>query len=410
MEQTPIASRRHVAVFGETNAGKSALFNRILGQDAVIVSEQQGTTTDPVIKAMELIPFGPIALIDTAGLNDLSEVGSLRIKKTLGILDRTDLVIYAADVTDFHQAAYENFIVLCEKKSIPHILVFTKCDKLSLGSKSIESWKEKFKSAIFTSHDDLNSINYLKKRIANGLEIIVQNGNNKLGENTETLLEDLLPSNSTVVLVVPVDSEAPRGRLILPQVQLIRDCLDHGMKCFVTRDAELKEALSNLKHIDLVVTDSQVFKIVNEIIPRDIPLTSFSILLARQKGDLNTFIQGVKKLESLSHQAKVLMAEACSHNHTHEDIGRVKIPALVRKHTGKDINFTFYAGHDFPENLEDYDLVVHCGACMINKKAVHTRLAKCQDLGIPITNYGVLLAYVNGILPRCSEIFTRQKI
>ncbi|MCR6545677.1 [FeFe] hydrogenase H-cluster maturation GTPase HydF [Dehalobacterium formicoaceticum] len=406
MEQTPIASRYHVAIFGATNAGKSALFNSILGQEAVIVSEHQGTTTDPVLKAMELIPFGPIALIDTAGLNDLSAVGTLRIKKTLGIIDRTDLAIYAADITDFPRDDYENFTALCEGKSLPHLLVLTKSDQAS--SALIKARQEEFNHALFTSRDDQDSISHLKESIAQELGKIQQNERDQSGEKSETLLGDLLPPNSTVVLVIPVDSAAPKGRLILPQVQLIRDCLDHGMKCFVTRERELGEALANLKDVDLVVTDSQVFKIVNDIVPEDIPLTSFSMLLARQKGDLEILMQGVEKIESLPRQAKVLIAEACSHNQTHEDIGRVKIPALMQKLTGKDLNFTFYAGHDFPENLGDYDLVVHCGSCMINKKAFHTRIAKCMDLGVPITNYGIFLAYANGILPRCSEIFVKN--
>lgn len=401
MEKTPIGLRKHVAIFGDTNAGKSTLFNAILGQEAVIVSEQKGTTTDPVIKAMELIPFGPIALIDTAGLDDLSEVGVLRIKKTKAILDRTDLALYAADITVFDEDAYAKISEEFEKKLIPHILVFTKWDKVSEDKKKMtqERYQEKYQNAVFTAHTDSRSIDNLKKRICRELD--------KLGKKDEMLIGDLLPPNSTVVMVVPVDSAAPKGRLILPQVQLIRDCLDHGIKCFVTRETELSNALDNLKKVDLVVTDSQAFRIVSGIVPFDIPLTSFSMILARQKGDLDTFIQGVKKLEQLPDQAKILIAESCSHNHTHEDIGRVKIPALIKKQTGKEFSFTFYAGHDFPENLADYQMVIHCGACMVNRKTVHTRLGMCKDLGIPITNYGVLLAYLNGILLRCSEFFDR---
>ncbi|MGI6685804.1 MAG: [FeFe] hydrogenase H-cluster maturation GTPase HydF [Bacillota bacterium] len=401
MEQTPIASRRHVAIFGDTNVGKSALFNAILGQEAVIVSEHKGTTTDPVIKAMELIPYGPIALIDTAGLNDISDVGALRIEKTKGILDRTDLALYLADITSFDQDAqdaYEKCLVQFEARLIPHILVFTKNDKVSDDVRKI--FADRYHDAVFTAHTDEKSIEKLKEKI-----VQVLNKLDKLEKKDETLIGDLLPKNSTVLLVVPIDGEAPKGRLILPQVQLIRDCLDHGIKCYVTRETELSNALYDLRKVDLVVTDSQVFSLVNEIVPREIPLTSFSMLFARQKGDLDLFIQGVERLKSLSEQAKILIAEGCTHNHSHEDIGRVKIPALIKKYTGKDMSFTFYGGHDFPKNLADFDLVIHCGACMLNKKTVSTRLLRCRDLGIPITNYGVLLAYLNGILARCIEIF-----
>ena len=401
MEQTPIAARRHLSIFGNTNAGKSALFNAILGQEAVIVSEHKGTTTDPVIKAMELIPYGPIALIDTAGLNDNSDVGALRIEKTKGILDRTDLALYLVDMASFDQDAqnaYEKFLIQFETKAIPHILVFTKKDLVPAETEKIFSGK--YPNAVFTAHTEQKSIEKLKAKMVQEL--------NKLENNDATLIGDLLPENSTVLLVVPIDSAAPKGRLILPQVQLIRDCLDHGMKCYVTREKELYRALSDVKKVDLVVTDSQVFSLVNEIVPREIPLTSFSLLFARQKGDLDQFMQGVKVLESLPEQAKILIAEGCTHNHTHEDIGRVKIPALIKKYTGKNMRFDFYGGHDFPQNLADYALVIHCGACMLNKKAVVSRLLKCRNLGIPITNYGIILAYLNGILARCSEIFQRR--
>lgn len=395
MEKTPMGSRRHVTILGNVNAGKSTLFNAILGQHGSIVSNHRGTTTDPVVKAMELVPFGPIVLIDTGGLDDRSPVGAKRIERTKRIVDRTDLVLYAADVTSFDDEEYKAIASELREMSIPHILVFTKCDMVSEEKKRL--LKEEHERAVFTSEKDLESIELLKKRIGRELR--------KLGTDEETLVGDILPVDSTVIMVVSIDAGAPKGRLILPQVQFIRDCLDHGIKCLVTKEEQLEEALSELKAVDLVVTDSQNFKTVERTVPRDIPLTSFSMLLARQKGDMDIFMEGVEKVEELTDDAKILIAEACTHNTSHEDIGRVKIPTLLKKHTGKDLQFDFYGGHDFPENLHEYELVVHCGGCMINKRAIETRLLRCQAEGVSVTNYGVLLAYLNGILPRCSETF-----
>lgn len=221
----------------------------------------------------------------------------------------------------------------------------------------------------------------------------------------EPIVGDIIPYNGKVVMVVPVDSEAPKGRIILPQVQLIRDCLDHGIKSYVVRDTELKSALEDIKDIDLVVTDSQAFKFVNETVPKDIKLTSFSILFARHKGDLKAFIEGAKKVKELNENSKILISESCTHNHSHEDIGRVKIPKLLNKHLGKELNYEFKMGHDFPENLKEYDLVIHCGSCMLNKKTMQTRIDMCEEKQVAITNYGVILAYLNGILERTTEMF-----
>lgn len=395
MEKTPIASRLHVGIFGKTNAGKSSLFNAIFGQDIVIVSEHKGTTTDPVIKAMELNPFGPIALIDTAGIDDDSLIGKSRVKKTKGIFSRIDLAIYAGDSQDFDKEAYEEMVEEFQKNKVPHILAFTKADKVTQAKRN--EMKELYQEAIFTSIHDLSSINRLKQEIGERLQ--------NLKAKDEPLIGDLLPANSTVVMVVPLDQAAPKGRLILPQVQFIRECLDYGIQCLVTKDTELESALSNLKKVDLVVTDSQVFGSVSKIVAKEIPLTSFSMLLARQKGDIHLLIEGVKQIEKLPSHGHILMAEGCSHSHTHEDIGRVKIPNLIKKYTGKEFSFDFYSGYDFPEDLKKYDLVVHCGGCMLNKKSVLTRLWFCEEMGVPVTNYGVILAYLNGILPRSSELF-----
>lgn len=395
MENTPISMRKHVTILGDTNVGKSTLFNSILGQDKSIVSEYRGTTTDPVIKAMELIPFGPIALIDTGGLDDVSQVGEERVKRALEIIDRTDLAIYATDIMSFDKKKYTEVVNRLNKKNIPHILVFTKCDKASKTLK--KDLKDRYKKAVFTSKYDGDSITRLKNKMVEELK--------KMTSGEETLIGDLLPPNSTVIAVVSIDSGAPKGRLILPQVQFIRDCLDHGIKCLVTREDELKDAILELENVDLVVTDSQNFKKIDKLVPDNILLTSFSMLFARQKGNMDILLEGVEKVKSLPKNARVLIAEGCTHNTTHEDIGRVKIPKLLKKYTGVDIQFDFYGGHDFPEDISDYNMVIHCGGCMLNKKAVETRILKCISQDIPITNYGVLLAYLNGIIERSSRIF-----
>ncbi len=398
MKKTPIASRLHVGIFGNTNVGKSSLFNAIFGQDVAIVSEHKGTTTDPVIKAMELNPFGPIALMDTGGLDDQGVIGSSRIEKTKKILGRVDLALYAADITDFDEAAYNKMVLRLEKNKIPHLLVFTKTDKTT--GEVQEKVKKTYPQAVLTAQGDSQSIDVLKQKIGKELE--------KIEVKEDLLIGDLLPKGSTVVMVVPLDDAAPKGRLILPQVQFIRECLDYGIHCFVTKETELAEGLKNLKKVDLVVTDSQAFAFVDQTIPRELPLTSFSMLLARQKGDLDLLMKGTSHIENLSKGDRVLMAEGCSHSYTHEDIGRVKIPNLVQKHVGEELEFDFYSGYDFPGNLKDYDLVIHCGGCLLNKKAVTNRLLACEEAGVPVTNYGVVLAYVNGILPRCSEVFSAQ--
>lgn len=391
MEKTPIAFRTHVSIFGNTNAGKSSLFNKIIGQDMTIVSDKEGTTTDPVTKAMELIPYGPIALTDTAGLGDTTEIGNQRAAKTKSVLSRTDFAIYAADCSSFCEEDYAKAKILFEKHKIGHILVFTKSDLTT--DKAVNNYP----GAVFVSVNDDASIDALKKRLLEELS--------KIAPEEETMIGDLLPPSSTVVMVVPIDSEAPKGRLILPQVQFLRDCLDHGIKCVVTRDTELKETLDELNKTDLVVTDSQAFKFVSSVVSDDIPLTSFSMLMAKMKGDLQKLIKGADAIDNLKDGSRVLMAEACTHNASHEDIGRVKIPSLLKKYTGKDLKFDFYVHHDFPENLSDYDLVIHCGGCMINSRSMMNRIDFCEENGVPITNYGVTLAYLNGILQRSRRIF-----
>jgi len=392
-QETPLANRKHIGIFGNTNAGKSTLFNQIIGQELAIVSEEQGTTTDPVIKGMELISYGPIALIDTAGLGDVSVLGDKRIEKTKQMLDRCDYIIYAVD----SQNALGKDIIIPTNLfgKIPYTIVFTKTDLLS--GFEVESLKNKFPNAQFANYKDEKSIQRLKHFLTEELR--------KIGDEDDKQLIGLVSSGDFVVMVVPIDSAAPKGRLILPQVAFLRNCLDLGVTCTVTKEETLKETISNLPRVDLVVTDSQVFKSVAEMVPKTIPLTSFSMLLARQKGDLKIMLSACDIIPNLQDGDKILMLEACTHNHTHEDIGRVKIPALLQKFTGVSLEFEYYVGYDFPSDLSPYKLAIHCGGCMITKKTVLTRLEKCKNAGLPITNYGVVLAYLSGISDRCSEVF-----
>ena len=394
MEKTPIAFRTHVSIFGSTNAGKSSLFNALIGQDMMIVSKKSGTTTDPVTKAMELIPYGPIALTDTAGLGDATNLGAKREEKTGKILDKTDFAIYAADISAFDEDAYRRIIAEFDKRKIAHMLVFTKSDI------NKTDFSKKYPDSVSVSVYDEKSIEHLKDELQRRLS--------KIAPEENTMLGGLLPDGATVVHVIPIDSEAPKGRIILPQVQLIRDCLDHGMKSIVIRDTELEGTIAEYRDkINLVVTDSQAFKFVASVVPEEIPLTSYSMLMARMKGDLTALIKGAEGIEKLKDGSRILMAEACTHNASHEDIGRVKIPKLLRQKTGKNLEFDFYAHHDFPKNLSDYDLIIHCGGCMINSRAMVNRINFAAEANVPITNYGVVLAYVSGILDRAKEIFMK---
>ena len=388
MEKTPLSMRKHIAIVGETNAGKSSLFNRLLGQEAAIVSEVRGTTTDPVVKAMELIPYGPVALADTAGLGDETELGRERMKKTGGILRRADLILHVTDAREAEK-------VRRFEEGVPCISVYTKCELLT--SQERESIRLREPEAVFLSNFGQNGLDELKARILAELR--------KQDRDDETLIGDLLPAGSRIVLVVPIDSAAPKGRLILPQVQLIRDCLDHDMKAYVTKETTLAEALGDLNRVDLVVTDSQAFRMVDQLVPKEIPLTSFSMLLARQKGNFKQYLKGAEGFSSLRDGSRILVMEGCTHNTTHEDIGRHKLPSLIQKKTGARCEYEFCSGYQFPEELEKYDLALSCGMCMINKQEIQNRLSRLEEAGIPVVNYGVALAWLNGILERAIEIF-----
>ncbi|CEK35324.1 MAG: [FeFe] hydrogenase H-cluster maturation GTPase HydF [Paraclostridium sordellii] len=394
MNITPNANRKHIGIYGNTNSGKSSLMNVILGQDISLVSSVEGTTTDPVQKAMELIPFGPILLIDTAGLEDKSELGEVRIKKSYDYLKRLDFSIYVIDGKNIDIETYKIWKKQANKYNIGHIVVINKID--TLNKDEINNIKNLFENPIFISVKENKGIDKLKEELIKSLE---------QEEEDKPIVGDLLPYGSKVVLVVPIDSEAPKGRIILPQVQVIRDCLDHGIKTYVVRDTELSQALTDLKDIDLVITDSQAFKEVESIIPSDMKLTSFSILFARQKGEIRDFLEGTKKLDSLKPGDKILICESCTHNVSHEDIGRVKIPNMLKKIAGGDLIIDYKVGYDFKENVEDYDLIIHCGACMVNRKSILNKIEICKEKNVPITNYGMVIAYFTGILNRAVNIF-----
>ena len=394
MNTTPNANRKHIGIYGNTNSGKSSLMNKILGQDISLVSNVEGTTTDPVQKAMELIPFGPVLLIDTAGLEDKSQLGEIRVKKSFEYLKRLDFAIYVVDGKNLDVDTYKKWKREANKYNIKHMVVVNKLDRLSDDERS--NINNIFDKPLFISAKNNENIDKLKDELIKSLE---------QDEEDKPIVGDLLPYGSNVVLVVPIDSEAPKGRIILPQVQVIRDCLDHGIKTYVVRDTELEEALKEIKNIDLVITDSQAFKEVDKIVPKEINLTSFSILFARQKGELSHFLEGANKLKNLKLGNKILICESCTHNVSHEDIGRVKIPRMLTKIAGGELNLEYKVGYDFNEDVEKYDMVIHCGACMVNRKSVINKINLCKEKNVPITNYGLVIAYFTGILDRSVEIF-----
>ncbi len=421
----PMSSRRHIAIFGATNAGKSTLFNLLLGQEMSIVSSQHGTTTDPVIKSMELLDYGPIALIDTAGLNDKTELGSKRIRRSKQMLSRADAAIYVADAVSWlkNSALADDYKLLCddfEKHGIPHQLILTKADILTEAeiSKLTKSWPQSEQERLIL---DLNKPDtalllfpVLSRLLRLSDEMLAQasaadNRSTNKEQIRDSVIDGLVDAGDTVLMIVPIDSEAPKGRLILPQVQLIRDCLDHGVKCLICRDDELEDTIAEYgSSIKLAVTDSQAFAFAADKVPEHIPLTSFSMLLAAAKGDFALMLSGLKSIRELRDGDTILISEACSHNSSHEDIGRVKLPAMLHKLTGADLKIEFSAGHSYPEDLERYRLVVHCGGCMLTHRTMLSRVRYAADRQTAITNYGLLLAFGNGIIERSTEIF-RQK-
>lgn len=393
MNRTPSGERVHIAFFGRRNVGKSSLMNAFTGQELSVVSQTPGTTTDAVHKAMELLPLGPVVLIDTPGLDDTGELGEKRVQKAEQAMRKTDIAVVVADGTVPLGETERELISEFEKRGIPWLLVFNKEDLTEkLPGKTGDDARILRVSAKTGFH-----IRELKERVAAMLP----------GEAAERpLIGDLLKTGDTVVLVVPIDAGAPKGRLILPQQQVIRGILEAGAFAFVCRDTELKAALGKLASPPrLVVTDSQVFDKVNRILPASVPLTSFSILMARYKGDLDLLAEGAAAVERLKDGDRVLICEGCTHHRQCEDIGTVKLPKLIRRYTGVSPQFSFVSGTEFPTDVSSYRMAVHCGGCMLNQREMRYRLERCRKQGVPATNYGVLIAYLNGILERVMGIF-----
>lgn len=389
LNSTPSGERIHIGFFGKRNAGKSSVVNAVTGQDLAVVSDTLGTTTDPVYKAMELLPLGPVMIIDTPGFDDEGSLGELRIKKTKQVLNKTDVAVLIVDAQQGLSDTDRQLISMFEAKELPFIIAYNKSDLLD----NIKSSKD---NEIYISAKDKINIYELKEKI--GKLSAVQS-------NEKRLVGDLLNEGDFVVLVVPIDSSAPKGRLILPQQQAIRDILEAGAISIVTRDTELKHTLENLgKKPEMVITDSQAFKQVAKDVPEDIKLTSFSILMARYKGLLNSAVRGAKAIDSLENGDKVLISEGCTHHRQCEDIGTVKLPNWLKKHTGKQLEFAFSSGTEFPEDLSKYKLIIHCGGCMLNEREVRYRMKCAEDQGVPITNYGTAIAFMNGILKRSLSV------
>ncbi len=390
--------RLHIGIFGKTNAGKSALVNRLTNQDVSIVSEIAGTTTDVVEKSMELLPVGPVNFMDTAGIDDKTALRDERIEKTLKVINRTDIAVIVCDYNGIDEYEKQLIEQITELK-IPYLVVINKTDLEPISDKKLAQIKDYTENIIITSaYDDKDIVFKFKEKLVQMLpEEFV---------NSPAIAGDLIPPKSTVILVIPIDKEAPKGRLILPQVQTLRDLLDSSCLSYVVKESELKQALDNLKEPPaLVITDSQAFKTVSEIVPENIPLTSFSILFARLKGDLYAFRIGAEAISNLKDGDKVLILESCTHHAIEDDIGRVKIPALLRKKTGKNLIIENFAGHDFPD-ISSYKLIIHCGACMTNRREILSRILKANEAGIPVTNYGITISYCLGILDRAMRIFS----
>lgn len=388
LNDTPSANRIHIGFFGCRNAGKSSVVNAITGQELAVVSDVLGTTTDPVQKAMELLPLGPVMIIDTPGFDDVGELGEKRIQKTKQILNRTDIAVLVVDAKKGFTATDKQLLALIQEKELPYLIIYNKSDLLEKIPKEEEH-------SIYISALEKIGIQECKEKLAHQIST---------EDMTLQIVGDLLNPGDLAVLVIPIDSAAPKGRLILPQQQVIRDILEAGAAAVTVRNTELARTLQKLEgKVRMVITDSQAFEEVAAIVPKEIPLTSFSILMARFKGYLETAVKGIQAVDSLKDGDRILISEGCTHHRQCEDIGTVKLPNWLLKYTGKDLKFEWSSGREFKEDLSPYAMVIHCGGCMLNEREVKYRMKCAVDQGIPFTNYGIAIAYMKGILQRSIE-------
>ena len=388
LNDTPSANRIHIGFFGCRNAGKSSVVNAITGQELAVVSDVLGTTTDPVQKAMELLPLGPVMIIDTPGFDDVGELGEKRIQKTKQILNRTDIAVLVVDAKKGLAATDKQLLALIQEKELPYLIIYNKSDLLEKIPKEEEH-------SIYISALEKIGIQECKEKLAHQIST---------EDMTLQIVGDLLNPGDLAVLVIPIDSAAPKGRLILPQQQVIRDILEAGAAAVTVRNTELTRTLQKLEgKVRMVITDSQAFEEVAAIVPKEIPLTSFSILMARFKGYLETAVKGIQVVDSLKDGDRILISEGCTHHRQCEDIGTVKLPNWLLKYTGKDLKFEWSSGREFKEDLSPYAMVIHCGGCMLNEREVKYRMKCAVDQGIPFTNYGIAIAYMKGILQRSIE-------
>jgi len=385
INETPRANRLHIAFFGKTNAGKSSTINRVVGHDIALVSQVAGTTTDPVYKSMELLPIGPVVFIDTAGLDDNSELGEARIKKTQEVMDKTDIAVVVINADDADTSVEQQYIEWFRRKKTPVIIVYN-----VFGETGEKNLKTADNSVVINAQTG-EGVEELKQKIValdNDYEL-------------DSITGDMVKKGDVVLLVVPQDIQAPKGRLILPQVQVTRDLLDHGCKVVMVQTNDLPDLLEELKRQPaLVITDSQVFKYVNEHLPKEIPLTSFSILMSKYKGDIHTLVEGARAISRLKPGDRVLIAESCTHHAMKGDIAREKLPNWLDQYTGGALRYTNSTGHGFPDDIGDYKLIVHCGACMVNRKNMLSKISKAKEAGVPITNFGTAIAFLNAMLDR----------
>ncbi|MCQ2744510.1 MAG: [FeFe] hydrogenase H-cluster maturation GTPase HydF [bacterium] len=386
LNTTTSSERLHIAFFGCRNVGKSSLVNAVTNQELSVVSDVKGTTTDPVKKAMELLPIGPVVIIDTAGLDDEGELGNLRIEKTLQVLDKTDIAILVADSTTGLQEKDNELVEMFVQKKIPYIIAYNKCD-LALSS----TRDEKVLKVSAKTGEGIGSLKELIGKIA------------RENQTEKFIIKDKLQSGDVVILVIPIDESAPKGRIILPQQNVLREILDTHATALCCQPNELGQILQKITP-NLVITDSQAFSEIKSIVPQEIPLTSFSILMARYKGKLDELIFGAKKISELKDGSKVLISEACTHHRQCNDIGTVKFPKWLKDYTGKNLEFEFTQGGEFPQDLSRFDLIIHCGGCMINETEMQSRMKKAKEQNIPMVNYGMAIAYMNGILDRTMEL------